>query len=487
MVQKILIVEDDPAQLRYLDTIVANLGYETITAPDGEAAVDLLIRQDRSGVDLVLLDLVLPKLDGFGVLQRVDPVHPDLQIIVLTMSGGVGTVVQAMRHGATDFLVKPVSPERLQISIENALKISTLTGELSRITRKVNGEMTFDDLVAVAPAMRNAVDLAKRAAASNIAVLLEGESGVGKEMIARAVQGSSDRAGRPFVTVNCSAIPENLVESILFGHERGAFTGAQQKHIGKFQEANGGTLFLDEIGELTPDIQVKLLRALQDGEIDPVGSKRPVNVDIRLISATNRDLQQLVEEERFREDLFYRLNIFPINVPPLRERREDIPELVRAFIQRFAASEGKAVSGVDDGVMDLLVSYPWPGNVRQLENAVFRAVVMADGETLKLDDFGQIAGRLAQAAQDTASASPFPPTSYTPQGVGLRVSPTGMAIPAVDQQGSMRALRDIEDDAIRIALDRYNGQMSEVARRLGIGRSTLYRKIRDLGINVDRA
>jgi DNA-binding NtrC family response regulator len=195
----------------------------------------------------------------------------------------------------------------------------------------------------------------------------------------------------------------------------------------------------------------------------------------------------LVEEERFREDLFYRLNIFPINVPPLRERREDIPELVRAFIQRFAASEGKAVSGVDDGVMDLLVSYPWPGNVRQLENAVFRAVVMADGETLKLDDFGQIAGRLAQAAQDTASASPFPPTSYTPQGVGLRVSPTGMAIPAVDQQGSMRALRDIEDDAIRIALDRYNGQMSEVARRLGIGRSTLYRKIRDLGINVDRA
>ena len=265
MAQKILIVEDDPAQLRYLETIVANLGYATLTAADGEAAVDLLIRQDRSGVDLVLLDLVLPKLDGFGVLQRVDPVHPDLQILVLTMSGGVGTVVQAMRHGATDFLVKPVSPERLQISIENALKISTLAGELSRITRKVNGEMTFDDLVAVAPPMRNVVDLAKRAAASNIAVLLEGESGVGKEMIARAVQGSSERAGKPFVTVNCSAIPENLVESILFGHERGSFTGAQQKHIGKFQEANGGTLFLDEVGELTPDIQVKLLRALQDG------------------------------------------------------------------------------------------------------------------------------------------------------------------------------------------------------------------------------
>jgi DNA-binding NtrC family response regulator len=411
-------------------------------------------------------------------------VHPHLQIIVLTMSGGVGTVVQAMRHGATDFLVKPVSPERIQISIENALKISTLTGELSRITRKVNGEMTFDDLIAVAPPMRNVVDLAKRAAASNIAVLLEGESGVGKEMIARAVQGSSERAGRPFVTVNCSAIPENLVESILFGHERGSFTGAQQKHIGKFQEANGGTLFLDEVGELTPDIQVKLLRALQDGEIDPVGSKRPVNVDIRLISATNRDLLQLVEEERFREDLYYRLNIFPIHVPPLRDRRADIPALVRAFVQRFAASENKAIAGVDDSVMDLLVSYPWPGNVRQLENAVFRAVVLADGEHLKLDDFGQIAGRLSQVAQGTAAA-PFPPTAFAAHSTGLGAA-SGLSISAVDQQGSMRALRDIEDDAIRIALDRYNGQMSEVARRLGIGRSTLYRKIRDLGINVDR-
>ncbi len=485
MAQKILIVEDDPAQLRYLDTIVSNLGYETLTADDGEKAVDLLIRDNRSGVDLVLLDLVLPNLDGFGVLQRIDPIHPDLQIIVLTMSGGVGTVVQAMRNGATDFLVKPVSPERLQISIENALKISTLTGELSRMARKVNGEMTFGDLVAVAPAMRNVVDLAKRAAASNIAVLLEGESGVGKEMIARAVQGSSDRAGKPFVTVNCSAIPENLVESILFGHERGSFTGAQQKHIGKFQEANGGTLFLDEVGELTPDIQVKLLRALQDGEIDPVGSKRPVNVDIRLISATNRDLMQLVEEERFREDLYYRLNIFPIHVPPLRERREDIPALVDAFVQRFAASEKKNVTGVEPAVMDALVNYPWPGNVRQLENAVFRALVLADGERLTADDFRQIVGRVAQTQAPGYSAAGQPP--FAGFGAGHIGGGNGASIAALDHQGAVRTLRDIEDDAIRIALDRYNGQMSEVARRLGIGRSTLYRKIRDLGIYVERA
>ena len=212
MEQKILVVEDDPAQLRYLETIVVNLGYETVTAPDGGAAVDLLIRQDRSGVDLVLLDLMLPKLDGFEVLQRIDPVHPDLQIIVFTMSGGVGTVTQAMRYGATDFLVKPVSPERIQISIESALKIFMLTGELSCITRKVSAEMSFDDLIAVAPSMRNVVDLAKWAASSNIAVLLEGESGVGKEMIARAVQGSSERAYSSFTTVNCSAIPKDRVE-----------------------------------------------------------------------------------------------------------------------------------------------------------------------------------------------------------------------------------------------------------------------------------
>lgn len=484
MAQKILIVEDDPAQLRYLESIVSNLGYGTVTAADGDAAVEILIREDRSGVDLVLLDLVLPGLDGFGVLQRVDPVHPDLQVIVLTMSGGVGTVVQAMRHGATDFLVKPVSPERLQVSIENALKISTLAGELSRMSRKVNGEMTFTDLVAVAPPMRNVVDLASRASASNIAVLLEGESGVGKEMIARAIQGSSDRAGKPFVTVNCSAIPENLVESILFGHERGSFTGAQQKHIGKFQEANGGTLFLDEVGELTPDIQVKLLRALQDGEIDPVGSKRPVNVDIRVISATNRDLMQLVEEERFREDLYYRLNIFPIYVPPLRERREDIPALVTAFVQRFAVSEGKNVSGVEDSVMEMLAAYPWPGNVRQLENAVFRAVVLADGERLTLQDFSHIAGRIAPDGQPTASAQP--PFGGFAHGAAVAAPVPGLSISALDQQGAVRPLREIEDDAIRIALDRYNGQMSEVARRLGIGRSTLYRKIRDMGISVDR-
>src|SRR6185295_7425690 len=234
--------------------------------------------------------------------------------------------------------------------------------------------------------------LGERAAQSQIPILIEGESGVGKEMIARAIQGSSDRRSRPFITVNCGAVPATLVESILYGHEKGAFTGAAEKHTGKFREAHGGTLFLDEVSELPAEVQVKLLRALQDGEIDPVGAKRPLRVDFRLISATNRSLLDLVKRGEFREDLYYRLNVFPIRVPPLRERRDDIPELVRIFTARFAAEEGKtALRGVSAPALDLLYRYDWPGNIRQLENAVFRAVVLADGPMLTADEFPQIA------------------------------------------------------------------------------------------------
>ncbi|MBM3505257.1 MAG: sigma-54-dependent Fis family transcriptional regulator [Alphaproteobacteria bacterium] len=473
MAHRILIVEDDPAQLRYLETVVRGLGYDTVTANDGQKAVELLQKTGGEGLDLALLDLVLPKIDGFGVLAEVARLERPIPTIVLTVSGGVGTVVKVMRSGAADFVVKPVSPERLQISIENTLKISTLSGEVGRLSRQMGGELSFADLIAAAPAMRNVVDLAARAARSNIAVLLEGESGVGKEMIARAIQGASDRSGRPFVAVNCSAIPANLVESILFGREKGSFTGADAKHIGKFQEASGGTIFLDEVGELPLDIQAKLLRTLQDGEIDPVGSKRPVHVNVRVISATNRDLAQLVREERFREDLYYRLNIFPIYIPPLRERREDVPMLIDLFIKRFAASEGKKVAGLAPGVLDRLTSFSWPGNARQLENTIFRAVVLADGTSLTLGDFPQISHQLAResgAAPSMATAAGVAPTPYV--------------IPALGVNGSLRPLQEIEDDMIRLALERHNGQMSEVARRLGIGRSTLYRKVRDLGLKV---
>ncbi len=494
MPQTILIVDDDPTQRRLLETVIERQGYQTQTASGGQEAIDRLSDAKQNGVDLLLLDLVMPDIDGMKVLEEVRRSHPALPVIMLTAQSGIDTIVKSMRAGANDFIVKPASPERLQVSIENALKMNALTGEISRLTRKITGEMTFGDLISESPVMRQAMDLAERASTSNIPILIEGESGVGKEVVARAIQGSGERAGKPFVAVNCGAIPENLVESLLFGHEKGAFTGASDRHVGKFQEADGGTLFLDEIGELRPDIQVKLLRALQEGEIDPVGGKRPIKIDIRLISATNRNLQQMVQEGKFREDLYYRLSVYPIYVPPLRERPEDLGPLVDHFIASFAATEGKAVKGIQTGAMQLLRSYPWPGNVRQLENAVFRAVVLCDGDALDVGDFPQIAQLcgIARAEPEMSSSAPSP--VMAPMGqTAMPMTPASQA-PAPPtpgnggqlflSDGNIRKLEDVEGDMIRLAIEKYDGQMSEIARRLGIGRSTLYRKVRDLGIEV---
>ena len=321
--------------------------------------------------------------------------------------------------------------------------------------------------------MRNVLKMAKRAASSAIPVLILGESGVGKELLARAIHGASERAGKPFVAVNCGAIPESLVESILFGHERGAFTGAVDRHQGKFQEANGGTLFLDEVGELPIDMQVKLLRALQEGEVDPVGSKRPVKVDVRILSATNRDLSTLVSEGRFREDLYYRLNVFPVEAPPLRERKEDIPALVSHFIQRFNAEEGKTLQGASAATLSLLQNSDWPGNVRQLENAIFRAVVLCDGAELQIEDFPQLAGARAAGVPEP-TPSPF-------EGSALQIESRKNGLPVYGADGHLRPFEAIEKDLIRLALETYDGRMTEIARRLGIGRSTLYRKLREYG------
>ena len=336
----------------------------------------------------------MPGTDGLAVLSAMRSLPRKPPAIVQTAHGSIDAAITAMRAGAVDFVVKPVSPERLEVSIKNALKIEALAGELVRMKASARGELGFTDLIAGSDAMKRVLELGHRAANSTIPVLIEGESGVGKELIARAIQGESARKSKPFVTVNCGAIPENLVESILFGHEKGSFTGAVEKRIGKFLEADGGTLFLDEIGELPLDAQVKLLRALQDGEIDPVGGKHKVKVDFRLISATNQNLISLVGEGRFREDLYYRLNVFPIWVPPLRERLEDVPELVRHFIARFAAEEGKRIDGIDADAIGMLCRYSWPGNIRQLENAVFRAVVLADTPMLSVNEFPQIAAHV---------------------------------------------------------------------------------------------
>jgi DNA-binding NtrC family response regulator len=327
-------------------------------------------------------------------------------------------------------------------------------------------------------------------------VLIEGESGVGKELIARAIQGVSERAGKPFVVVNCGAIPENLVESILFGHEKGSFTGACDKRMGKFQEADGGTLFLDEIGELPLDAQVKLLRALQEGEIDSVGGKKPIKVDFRLISATNRNMIQLVRDGKFREDLYYRMNVFPIWVPPLRERLADVPELAQHFMARFAAEEGKRISSISEDALRLLKSYPWPGNVRQLENAVFRAVVLADGPELTVAEFPQIAAHVS-GFETAVPAAPAPVLNrgtfkgpallgaedIIPQTMEIRAGgESALGIPVVTEAGDIRPLDEIEADMIRLALGRYRGHMTEVAKRLKIGRSTLYRKMQEYGL-----
>jgi DNA-binding NtrC family response regulator len=499
MPKRVLVVDDDPAQRRILEEAIKRFGYHVSTADSGDKALAALKADTAGDICLVLLDLVMPGTDGLAVLSAMRSLPKKPPAIVQTAHGSIDAAIMAMRAGAVDFVVKPVSPERLEVSIKNALKIEALADELVRIKASARGELDFADLIAGSDAMARVLELGKRAANSTIPVLIEGESGVGKELIARAIQGESSRKSGPFVTVNCGAIPENLVESILFGHEKGSFTGASEKRIGKFAEADHGTLFLDEIGELPLEAQVKLLRALQDGEIDPVGSKHPVKVDFRLISATNQNLIALVNDGRFREDLFYRLNVFPIWVPPLRERLEDVPELVRAFIARFAAEEGKRIDGIDAEAIAMLERYSWPGNIRQLENAVFRAVVLADAAVLTVNEFPQIAAHVegyavtvppAPAPKDLmpridgpvmlGESAGTPATIHVAQANGK----DAIGIPALSDSGDIRSLEAVEADMIRLAFGRYRGRMTEIARRLGIGRSTLYRKMREIGLEA---
>ena len=478
MGKTVLIVDDDPTQRRLLQAVVEKSGFSTLQADNGDRALEMALGVDGKNIDLMLLDLVMPGRDGMEVLADLQVKRPELPVIVLTGKGSIDAVVSAMKSGARDFVVKPASPERIIVSLRNALEINTLAGEVTRLKKSSDGSLSFKDLIGSATTMRSVIAMGERGAKANIPILITGESGVGKEVIARAIQGASERAGQPFITVNCGAIPENLVESILFGHEKGSFTGANSKHLGKFQEAHTGTLFLDEIGELPLEMQVKLLRVLQEGEVDPIGSKRPTPVDVRIVSATNRDLADSVKAGTFREDLYYRLNVFPIQVPSLRDRAADIPALTEHFIKRFNAQERLSVQGAAKETLDMLSSFQWPGNVRQLENAIFRAMILSDGNTLQPHDFPQISGLaplMSTAAPDTlrlAEHSATAPASDEPVHV-------------LDREGHLRTLVDIERDLIEFAIENYSGHMSEVARRLGIGRSTLYRKVREHGVDVD--
>src|ERR1700675_2568165 len=407
MAASILIADDDAVARRLVENMVQKCGYETIVVDSGDAAIAALTAPDAPVIDAVVLDLVMPGLDGMGVLAKIRDAGLNIPVIVQTAHGGIDNVVSAMRAGAQDFVVKPVGIERLQVSLRNALNASALKGELQRIRHSREGRLTFADIITRSETMAAVLRTAQKAAASTIPVLIEGESGVGKELFARAIHGSGERKSKPFVAVNCGAIPDNLVESILFGHEKGAFTGATERHMGKFVEASGGTLFLDEVSELPLSAQVKLLRALQEGAVEAVGARRPVKVDVRLISATNRDLIADVTAGRFREDLFYRLHVFPITVPPLRERREDIPHLLRHFLARCCAEQNRRITGISGEAMAHLSQLEWPGNIRQLENAVYRAVVMSESDQLGLSDFPQIAAQSTAALEAHHGAEPL--------------------------------------------------------------------------------
>jgi DNA-binding NtrC family response regulator len=488
MAATILIADDDAVQRRLVENMVQKCGYEPLVVDSGDAAIALLTAPDAQAIDAVVLDLVMPGLDGLGVLSKMREAGLSIPVIVQTAHGGIDNVVSAMRAGAQDFVVKPASFERLQVSLRNALNTSALKGELQRIRHSREGRLTFADIITRSETMAAVLRTAQKAAASSIPVLVEGESGVGKELFARAIHGSSERKSKPFVAVNCGAIPDNLVESILFGHEKGAFTGATERHMGKFVEASGGTLFLDEVGELPLAAQVKLLRALQEGTVEAVGGRKPVKVDVRIISATNRKLLDLVKSGAFREDLFYRLHVLPLTIPPLRMRREDVPHLLRHFLARFAAEENRTITGISGEAVAHLSQLDWPGNIRQLENTVYRAVVMSESDLLGLSDFPQTVGHAVPDSQLADSEPLIVAPSTAPamvSGSEIPIAPLAAAgsLAMLNATGEVRPLDDMENEIIRFAISHYRGQMSEVARRLKIGRSTLYRKLDEAAEN----
>ena len=486
--RRILIVDDDPVQRRLMEAQLNRLGFETETAEDGEQGLARLNASGGRPIDLVMLDMMMPGLDGTGVLAEMVKQGLRLPVIVQTAKGSIETAVTAMRAGAFDFIVKPPSPERLSAAITQAFKVASERAKLVPATMSPETASAVpDDIVVRSPAMQQVMNLARKAAASGIPVFLEGESGSGKEVVARAIRRMSNRGGSAFVPVNCGAIPEKLVESVLFGHEKGAFTGATEKHPGKFAEADGGTLFLDEIGDLPLDAQVKLLRAVQTGEIDPVGARKPRKVDVRLITATHRDLSSMVAEGGFREDLFYRLNIFPIRVPPLRERVADIGPLAFHFIDLYAARAGRSKApSLSPQTLAMLEAYDWPGNIRQLENAVFRALVLCDRDVMLPSDFPQIALESGGVMPDIGSAPSIDVTETDldlPRPGNLATGGSGvMAVDLLDEAGSVRSMAAIEADILRQVIGHCGGRMSTVARSLGIGRSTLYRKIAEYGL-----
>jgi len=438
----LLVVDDEFVVRDSLSKWFRQDGYRVETAEDAAAALRLL---DKGPWDIVLLDIKMPGMGGLELQKRIKEIDPSATIIMITAFASVESAVQALKEGAFDYVTKPVDPDHLSHLVQNALRQKTLSTENLRLREQMSHLLTPDEIVGDSPEMRKVIELASSVAQTDTTVMIRGESGTGKELIARIIHANSPRKFFPIIAVNCGAVPEGLLESELFGHEKGAFTGAQYRRKGKFELADGGTIFLDEVGTISPRMQVQLLRVIESRHFTRVGGSESIKSDFRVICATNRDLEQAVKEGSFREDLYYRLNVFTVSLPPLRERRSDIPALIQHFIRKYAQAMNKAVSGIDPSALDLLVRYPWPGNVRELENVIERAMVLATPPVIKPCDL------------------PFQVVQAQPAANG-------------------DSLEAVERAHIIAILNRNNWNITRSAGILGIDRVTLYNKIAKYGL-----
>ena len=450
----ILVVDDDDAHRGMLRTMLRSWGYTVDEAADGDEAV-ALVRE--KAFDVVLTDVRMARMDGIHALKGILEYNPALPVVLMTAYSSVETAVEALRLGAYDYLVKPLDFEALKHTLEQAIEHSRLSVENRELRRQLTDAAARPDILGRSQAIKDMLQIISTVAPTEATVLITGESGTGKELVARALHEGSARADKPLVTVNCAALAENLLESELFGHEKGSFTGADRRREGRFMQADGGTLFLDEIGEMPLPLQAKLLRALQQGEVQRVGSDAPINVDVRVLAATNRDLRREAAEKRFREDLYFQLNVISIEVPSLCRRSEDIPLLAAHFLQRFAERNRKTIKGFAPQALDSMLHYSWPGNVRELENAVERAVILCNGDL--------ITGRELPA--NVVDASPAETADAVPEG---DISLAGLSLDTVERRAIEETLRQTGDNK------------SEAARRLGITRATLHNKLRKYGL-----
>ncbi len=455
----IVVVEDDPIQRRLMTVVLSEAGWRPVMATTAREALGLLEREQGA---VVVLDLVLPDQSGEELLARLRERFPDIPVIVVSAQESVERAVALMQRGVYDYQVKPVDPDRIVRVIERALHEKALEARVVELQREVRSSYRFDEIIGASPQMQRLYDQMEQVLKTPVTVFIAGESGTGKELVAKALHYHGARARGPFVTLNCGAIPESLQESELFGHERGAFTGAVAAHRGRFEQANGGTLFLDEVGELSLSTQTRLLRAIQESTVQRLGSTATIPVDVRIMSATHRDLEAMVAAGTFREDLFYRIMVFPIELPPLRDRREDVPALLRHFLRHYRTEFGAGDREFDNDAVDVLVKYDWPGNVRELENVVQRSLVSAHRGPIRVAELPPKLVLRAMGIADRAIASGAEPAEL--EGI----------VP----------LADLERRAIESALRQLEGNVSLAAQRLGIGRATLYRRLAQYGLLI---